>query len=1380
MKKLMLLNRRAYIIGATFSVLLILFAYYYWLYLPQQEQRLISKKVRTLHQVAQNFEDKYEVYRKNADNIFLKPEFQEIVNIYQKGIISSGSLSANTQFDIDQQPLLKNIIRDQSIISLKKKRLFDDAVNRKFTLQLNEPAQASSSNNVIRYPYRQINDSSLHIVLTTPIDDFFQPIKRSESFDGYMILKGQEVIYQNISGKMLLAPIHAIDGSLSSSSNSDSGTNQFVQYDLNEQSAKIFKPGLNVKLAAQDYKLFSTRMSVGPGKTWTLYAFSDREKFDNEKQHIPFFTLIFLSLGLLLLLFALPFIKLLLMSNIERLHSRDVVLSISSFVICPGLLVMCIIVLVSYIREMDRIDENLSALQAAIEQKTDREIQMTQQLFDAYEHGLYSQPVTSGTSGFNDIHIFSDTTLREGLRNRLRENLAHYPYLKNLYWIDEGGNLQFQLSTVTNESQKTVEDFDYRDRAYVSELMENQGWQYPGLAKPIYVQSIASWTSSEKMAVVSRKPTGDIIHLGDQPLPVRVMAASVRFHSLTDALLPPSYTFSIINSSGDVLFHSEKNKNLQENLLLETDQDNNLRSAIASHTSDYTHISYGGKEYRVLISPMQHLPWFMVVAYDKEYLQSPYLQSISMTVIIVLMLGAMSSLQLFLLTIPQRKRSILTRKLFPYDWLWPQQKHYSKYIRGCIMNLLFTLLVIVLYTVLSLNLVQLTGLFLYAMMGSTFTGWWLMKENRKLRIQNIFSCALLFAVVFILTQFLAPDLPTNLMILATVVLVMLPFIIGPTWSKTASFFESSSGNRHFKTVYNLMLTTYFFFSSVLAGSLIFVTVHEQELIAWKKYELYKIQEAKVSRDQQLEALYKSRSLVDENDLITDRAQQEALYPYEVGYHDCTCESHERVSSEREKNLFFNSRPFFSDLFVHTRGFILPKSNAEYWEEAVCHEHGLSLRFATRQNGVSTGTALASFLPSFWDMPGPIPWYLVIAAGLLVLLVWGMYQALHTSTDRFFAMDLFDYLDPVSIDDAYLRERFAGDVPTSDKTNLLVVALPFAGIEQYYENIPEIKVLNVSELLEEENIEKVSHLKGKEVVLKNFSYSIDDISKNDFRLKLLEKLMIHQNVLTVISRFSPDQILEKYEEQIKQTGDAALKEKLQVQAAKWKELMSGFTKVYYSIISQPRERLPEEYTLEDLVKYELEVNKNYFSRLKGSVITSWDDGIKLTPRLHRLKDSQDTQVKEEVLVKIQSMAQPFYYSLWNTCSKEEKYLLYDLALDGFVNTNNLRGIKKLMEKGLIYYDEALIVMNESFRNFILSTIKEAESLEMEKELRRSGTWSIYSSVILLFVLGLILFVSFAHRSLVDQFVALLAGVTAAVPYLLRLTGFFSSSSVAKNG
>lgn len=165
-----------------------------------------------------------------------------------------------------------------------------------------------------------------------------------------------------------------------------------------------------------------------------------------------------------------------------------------------------------------------------------------------------------------------------------------------------------------------------------------------------------------------------------------------------------------------------------------------------------------------------------------------------------------------------------------------------------------------------------------------------------------------------------------------------------------------------------------------------------------------------------------------------------------------------------------------------------------------------------------------------------------------------------------------------------------------------------------------------------------------------------------------------------------------------------------------------------------------------------------------------------PYLHRINHKYQVLYPnivycDDYILNVQETAYTYYYAIWNSLSSEERYIVYDVAQDGFVNTNNVNGIIDLLHKGILVYDHSLQLMNESFTNFVLSKVDSDEALEKELENNRRGNWSIASAVLILVIISLIAFVSLGKINILEDVNALLGSLAAIFAVFLRLGGMF---------
>ncbi|CAN0279298.1 unnamed protein product, partial [Chrysoparadoxa australica] len=202
----------------------------------------------------------------------------------------------------------------------------------------------------------------------------------------------------------------------------------------------------------------------------------------------------------------------------------------------------------------------------------------------------------------------------------------------------------------------------------------------------------------------------------------------------------------------------------------------------------------------------------------------------------------------------------------------------------------------------------------------------------------------------------------------------------------------------------------------------------------------------------------------------------------------------------------------------------------------------------------------------------------------------------------------------------------------------------------------------------------------------------------------EKLTIHHgHQLVISSNVHPSFITEFYEGKISNfDGNESVREELNCALETWRHVLGGFIIVHNPIKenSKINSYLKPTWIKSEVFKqlFRMELNK-------GSFLPILLPGIKdYFVKLKANADGDESKIdKEDIILRIQLLAESYYLGLWNTLSKEEKYIIYDLAKDRFVNMNNKNGIRRLLEKGLLVYENELRIMNESFTNFVLSII-----------------------------------------------------------------------------
>ena len=151
-----------------------------------------------------------------------------------------------------------------------------------------------------------------------------------------------------------------------------------------------------------------------------------------------------------------------------------------------------------------------------------------------------------------------------------------------------------------------------------------------------------------------------------------------------------------------------------------------------------------------------------------------------------------------------------------------------------------------------------------------------------------------------------------------------------------------------------------------------------------------------------------------------------------------------------------------------------------------------------------------------------------------------------------------------------------------------------------------------------------------------------------------------------------------------------------------------------------------------------------------------------------------EMKHLVVKKISEMAEKYYQSLLETCSSEEKFVLMDLAFDKIANVKNKQVIIKLLRRGmLVYGKDSVCLMNDSFRDFLITHYSFNDKQEYKKAMDVGpSNWTGLKFAIILLIIALFVFLFLSNQEFLNNlnkmFIALGASI-AGISSLLGLIG-----------
>ena len=375
-------------------------------------------------------------------------------------------------------------------------------------------------------------------------------------------------------------------------------------------------------------------------------------------------------------------------------------------------------------------------------------------------------------------------------------------------------------------------------------------------------------------------------------------------------------------------------------------------------------------------------------------------------------------------------------------------------------------------------------------------------------------------------------------------------------------------------------------------------------------------------------------------------------------------------------------------------------------------------------------------------------YWMISLLVLIIGIIGVYKMLQFCIKHIFGMGL-------------LRIGSQKEISVEPGVRYFIVGLPYSGknklIEKIKTNFDPYKV-KVIDLRTDKDIlfpEQASF-----IIVKHFEFGINDHGANADKLTIFSKLRDLPNVGVIcLSNIEPQSILEFYDKQaayystVKHDRELdGLYRKCNQALRNWKNVLSGY-KVHYKALQQG-------HVLADPKKAE-ELDHGEFLPTLESYITL---------------GAGSTLEREEAILQVEEMSQSYYHSLWSSFCNTEKFILCDLAKDGFVNMRNMKIIRILRQKGIIQFKDSLKIMNASFNNFILSVVNEDEEMKMEQEMRAKGSWNTLHLVLVIAIISIVVFLGVTQQKLFKNFEAILAAVVTLLPLLARFSGIFGGSKI----
>ena len=414
--------------------------------------------------------------------------------------------------------------------------------------------------------------------------------------------------------------------------------------------------------------------------------------------------------------------------------------------------------------------------------------------------------------------------------------------------------------------------------------------------------------------------------------------------------------------------------------------------------------------------------------------------------------------------------------------------------------------------------------------------------------------------------------------------------------------------------------------------------------------------------------------------------------------------------------------------------------------------------------------------------------LLAAMGLLVtglLLAVAFFVWIHTIVRQLFLIGKFNP-DPLRFcGPEQLKKEIAGDQPAGSSQALmraLILSPPRSGTTALVRgSLPAgAEGMTALDLAVEFDVdaEKLPlrrarlvdrHRRDTVVNIDNFEWRFRDEIVRLEALRLVEGL-VNANGPAVRIFSSIDPVLY-VEAQAAEASGAALQSEL----VRWTRVLGGFEKFRYGVekdLTDSSETVRK--TLRDLnfKPNEIDECEEVFLREFGGPPLLCSLASAAAKRVSESRDRYRTPAQFErfVLEQAADMTDEYFRILWSLTTASERLVLYQLAMDGWMNPLNEAAISHLVRKQLIVNGgrryEVYELFSEAFRRFVKQNQDPREAAAWSLDQRESAWHGLRVGIITLVVLFLI-WLGYVRHDLFDRYVGYVVTVTGGSAAMLRL-------------
>lgn len=1136
-----------------------------------------------------------------------------------------------------------------------------------------------------------------------------------------------------------------------------------------------------IQLGDNSYQLFSVPIlssvhieegahdkgEVGkPNETWVVCGLVSKDDFRSRSLQISVTVLSCLAAAVLLVIFSWPFVKMAMTGPQNKTTLFDVIL----LGVC-GILATAIVSLVA----VDWLTYD------KLEQSADQQL-------DRLAHGIedkFNADIATAIDQLDSVQRWAGATLPPGATEVRDGNLllkAHFgaPFFQSVSLIDETGRQRekWSVDSVAPPLVK-VENGTFfaapfsNGRDYITVLGKRR----------LTIDSVRSPTTGQTEVVFARtidEMPGERSPLRDRQIPnfdqrpgaplvhFSVIAMSVSSPmSVLNAIVPEDFGFAIIDPAGKVLFHSQSERNTNENFFSETDQDPKVRAAVAARQTETTDVRYWGDDYRAHIYPLKRLPWTLVTFREKSGLRGINTEALLTTMVFLLVLHV-GGLLLFIVIV------LLLRPRYRAAWLWPDPNRLRDYsdlamayialciVGGCLIGTLEEGALVAFPFAFVPFVLMVTYLYL--------------RGTRLLRSKVFLAFAIVAALVLAAAAWWSTDWDSVGAVAPKMVASVLLLVVLARAVFRSHAPSGSDGVRQrqmtLPLAYVSVAALLLLIVSVVPTVAFFKAVYEIQVTTNVKFTQIQLARSLQNRWWRLAGEFKDESEKLRKEILDARwiNRQDLHYDAPKTVVDLDVTAPVPAAATVRLPWFEKILPHYSEASVNTRELLHDRSADDRWEWT---REGSMLHLTMRDGEPVPSFTITSMVPSPFPTFGGDSYRLGVGA-LSLLLILG----LALTIAQFIARRVFlvDVVHPLWLSRGFLGLRrvicypcdevsavsLFRDFTTVDLTNQADLELARTAPQSFPDFAPTVFIDHLGyECASGENAGIVRGL-------------LDRLMRNPDRTVVIRPQAMGAIAYAILQgpeREAWSPILSTF---VWVNGS-------QINADVRGVTLSGPLRVFEDSTTAPGGRKRWLKRLLHRVYFATGFG-SYFEQMADSRIVDRTIAaeIKGDPYLETIITGLGLAAsgRDQVLDEIGERAEEYYKALWNPCSASEKVVLMQIAQTGLVNGKARKAVRRLLARGLVRRDPQLRLMNETFLRFVsVQAATSSLARQLEDDLG-SDAWSRFRVPFFAAVMVVLLFFFGTQRELFDSTFAVVGGLTATIPALLKMLSAFGERGAVK--